>query len=57
MEEIGEYLGVDTLAYLELEGLLEATGVDDGGLCTACLSGDYPTDIAGAGDKYVLERD
>ncbi len=47
---------MDTLAYLELDGLVEATGVENGTLCTACLSGDYPTDVVGAGDKYVLER-
>ena len=56
VDEIREYLGVDSLAYLGLNGLIEATGVHDGGLCTACLSGRYPTEVAGAGDKYVLER-
>ncbi len=56
IEEIAAYLEVDSLAYLELDGLIESTGLADGGLCTACLSGDYPTDVAGAGDKYVLER-
>jgi amidophosphoribosyltransferase len=56
IDEVGAFLEVDSLAYLELDGLLEATGVENGGLCTACLSGNYPTDVAGAGDKYVLER-
>ncbi len=54
--EIADYLGVDSLAYLELPGLLEATGVEGEGFCTACLSGTYPTDVTDAGDKYVLER-
>ncbi len=54
--EIADHLAVDSLAYLELAGLVDATGVDGGGFCTACLSGEYPTDIVGAGDKYQLER-
>jgi amidophosphoribosyltransferase len=56
VEEVRDYLGVDSLSYLHLDGLLEATGVDGEGFCTACLSGEYPTDVEGAGDKYVLER-
>ncbi len=54
VEEIREFLEVDSLGYLELDALIEATGV--AGFCTACLSGDYPTDVDTAGDKYVLER-
>ena len=54
--EVGEFLEVDSLAYLELDVLIEATGVEGKGFCTACLSGHYPTPIEGAGDKYVLER-
>jgi amidophosphoribosyltransferase len=55
VEEIREFLEVDSLAYLDLESVIEATGA--GGFCTACLSGDYPTDVpAAGGDKFVLER-
>lgn len=56
VEEINESLGSDTLGYLSLEGLLEATGVADAGFCTACLSGEYPTDIPDDADKFQLER-
>ncbi len=56
VEEVRRFLDVDSLAYLELAGLLESTGVEGGGLCTACLSGDYPTPVVGAGDKYLLEH-
>ena len=51
-----EYLAVDSLAYLELNALLAATGVRADGFCTACLSGRYPTDIPTTGDKFLLER-
>jgi amidophosphoribosyltransferase len=56
VEEIRSHLGADSLGYLSLEGLLEATGVADAGFCTACLSGEYPTEVPGTADKYQLER-
>jgi amidophosphoribosyltransferase len=54
VDEIAGYLGVDSLGYLSLSGLLRATGAG-GGFCTACLSGDYPTEVDRAGGKFVLE--
>ena len=56
VEEIAEFLGVDSLAYLELDRLIAATGAQVGGFCTACLSGSYPTDLPVTTDKYQLER-
>ncbi|MFP4073788.1 MAG: amidophosphoribosyltransferase, partial [Actinomycetota bacterium] len=56
VEEIRRHLGADSLGYLSIEGLLEATGVADAGFCTACLSGDYPTPVPITSDKYQLER-
>jgi amidophosphoribosyltransferase len=44
--EIQGYLGVDSLAYLELDRLVQATGAPAGAFCTACLSGDYPTPVS-----------
>ncbi|MGH7547988.1 MAG: amidophosphoribosyltransferase [Gemmatimonadales bacterium] len=46
VEEIREHLGVDTLGYLSLEGMLRAArGNDPAEFCHACFSGDYPTPI------------
>ncbi len=45
VEQIREHLGVDTLAYLSLDGMLQAAGGDPGEFCHACFSGHYPTDI------------
>jgi amidophosphoribosyltransferase len=56
VEEIREHLGADSLGYLSLEGLLDATGVADAGFCTACLSGSYPTSVPETADKFQLER-
>lgn len=56
VDEIARFLGVDSLSYLELDELIEATGVSGDSFCTACLSGRYPTDVPLTGDKYLLER-
>ncbi len=40
--EIESYLGVDSLRYLSLEGMLSATRDEPTNYCTACFSGRYP---------------
>ena len=45
--EISEYLGGDSLAYLSLEALKEATGAPAAGFCDACLTGNYPVPVPG----------
>ncbi len=42
VDEIAAYLGVDSLAYLSLEGLYRAVGSVKGKFCDACFSGNYP---------------
>ena len=56
IDEIAEALDVDSLEYLELDNLIDATGADQDIFCTACLSGQYPTDIPVADGKFLLER-
>ena len=41
-EEIREFLGVDSLGYLSLDGMLRAAGAGSR-WCHACFSGEYPT--------------
>ena len=53
---ICRHVGADSLGYLSLAGLLTATGADPRGFCHACLSAEYPTDIAGAQGKFWLEE-
>jgi amidophosphoribosyltransferase len=44
VEEIREYIGADTLAYISTEGLKRACGEGDTATyCTACYTGKYPT--------------
>jgi amidophosphoribosyltransferase len=40
--EIATMLGVDSLAYLSLDGMLNAMPNGPGGFCDACFSGRYP---------------
>ncbi|MBU3954286.1 MAG: amidophosphoribosyltransferase [Proteobacteria bacterium] len=44
LNELTEYLGLDSLHYLTVEGMLEASGVANPELnfCKACFDGDYP---------------
>lgn len=44
-EEIAKQIGVDTLTYLSLEGMLKATGEAPNSFCSACFTGDYPIAI------------
>ena len=42
VEEIRESVGADTLGYLSVESMVEASGQPRAELCTACFTGDYP---------------
>ncbi len=51
VEEIREYIGADSLAYLSLEGLRKAAGEGDEKVyCTACYTGKYPTKLVDVED-------
>ncbi|WP_338441119.1 amidophosphoribosyltransferase [Synechococcus elongatus IITB7] len=45
VSEITEQIGVDSLAYLTEQGMLEATQESIGNFCTACFNGRYPIAI------------
>jgi amidophosphoribosyltransferase len=53
--EIRDFLGVDSLAYLELDRLTAATGTSADAFCTACLSGHYPVPVPLNDSKLALE--
>ena len=55
IEEIRNYVGVDTLAYLTLDGLITSTGVTGPGFCHACFTGEYPVAVPVGLGKAVLE--
>ena len=55
LDEIRVHLDVDSLAYLDLDRLLDATSVAEAGFCDACFTGDYPVDVPVEVGKHVLE--
>ena len=56
LEEIRKYIGLDSLAYLSLEGMVGAMPQRSDSFCLACYSGRYPIPIAPKSDKFTLER-
>jgi len=55
-EEIQEYLGVDSIGYLDIGGMVRATGLPRDHFCLACFDGDYPVPFNGVLDKFIMER-
>lgn len=51
-EEICRYIGADSLHYLSEQALFKASGRSD--LCTACFSGNYPTDLYGLNPSGLI---
>ena len=45
IEEIRRSIGADSLGYVSLEGLIEATQIEEKKLCSACFTGSYPIRI------------
>jgi amidophosphoribosyltransferase len=59
VQEIRDFTGADSLAYLSLDALVAATGREKATLCRACFDGDYPIPVtaspvaAGAAEPAV----
>ena len=58
IKDIEAQIGVDSLAYLSWEGMLEVTGEDPNSFCSACFTGDYPINIPDhiKRSKLMLEK-
>jgi amidophosphoribosyltransferase len=54
IDEIAKQIGVDSLGYLSLQGMLNAVPGGPHGFCHACFSGDYPTAPPSDTDKLRL---
>ncbi len=55
VEEIRDYLNVDTLAYITLDHLISSTGTSGAGFCHACFTGEYPVPVPVSLSKGVLD--
>ncbi|MCC6355804.1 MAG: amidophosphoribosyltransferase [Verrucomicrobiae bacterium] len=54
--EIAKYLGVDSIGYLDVDGMIRATGRKGSEFCVACFTGDYPVGFDARLDKMILEQ-
>jgi len=57
IDDIRRSIGADSLGYVSMEGLIEATTIAEDRLCTACFSGEYPIQIPAdiSAGKHLLE--
>jgi amidophosphoribosyltransferase len=55
VDEIRDYLGVDSLGYLSLAGMLAAER-EPTRFCRACFTGAYPVPVDATGGKLALEN-
>jgi amidophosphoribosyltransferase len=42
-EEVSKWIGADSVNYQNVEGLVRAIGLPQDAICTACITGKYPT--------------
>jgi amidophosphoribosyltransferase len=58
VDEIRDFIGADSLAYLSLPALIEATGAPADTFCRACFDGEYPIPVPErTPSKHLLERE
>ena len=56
VQAVGQFIGLDGLHYLSLEGMVEATGMDSDSFCLACYTGKYPLPPPAGFGKFCLEN-
>ncbi len=58
VEDIRKSLGVDSLGYLSLEGMVSAVSRNkDKGFCTSCFTGEYPLQAEARTTKFLHETE
>ena len=56
LDEIRDYLEVDTLGYISLEGMLSCASLPSDHYCSACWSGEYKIPVNTVVNKFQMER-
>jgi len=56
LDEIRDYLGADSIGYLDVPGMVRATGQEENKFCLACFNGHYPVPVDPSLDKFIMER-
>jgi len=55
VDEVKNFIGLDSLCYLSIPGMLEATRLNQNGFCLACFDGHYPIQPEEGLSKLCLE--
>jgi len=53
---VKDFIGLDSLGYLSLEGMVAATGLKKPSFCLACFNGQYPVPVEAEMSKFSLEN-
>ena len=56
LKDIKEFLEVDSVGYLSLEGMLSCALLPKDHFCTACWAGKYPVPVDITLNKFCMER-
>jgi len=56
MDEIRDFLGVDSIGYLSIDGLLSCLSSPPEHYCTACWTGQYKIPVSKVVNKFSMER-
>jgi len=56
LDDIRKYLGVESLGYLSLNGMLSCLRYPKSSYCTACWTGHYPIKPCAGNGKFSLEN-
>ncbi|MDD5449127.1 MAG: amidophosphoribosyltransferase [Candidatus Omnitrophica bacterium] len=56
VDEIRDYIGLDSLGYLSLEGMLASMPLPKEEFCTCCFDGNYPVAVKHKPSRHSLEK-
>jgi amidophosphoribosyltransferase len=56
MQQIKEFLDVDSIGYISLEGMLSCASLPKEHYCTACWTGNYRIPVQTVVNKFTMER-
>ena len=56
LDQIREYLGADSIGYLDVDSMVRATSLPINKFCLACFTGNYPIPVDPQLDKFIMER-
>jgi amidophosphoribosyltransferase len=56
LDDIRDYLGVDSIGYISVEGMLSCASLPADHYCVACWTGEYKVPVTAILNKFSMER-